>query len=184
MSDQPNINFGDNVNINNFQTGENAKVVEGDEVAGDKVGNQVHGDNHGDMTQINAGNYEENCKEAVGNLMNELAAICEPLESDDVAPISAEFIAIEPEYHPLTLMADITDLSIQPEPPTEDQAFGLRKRLAAMFSRIGTAGKKTLVNLGPLAIAGMRATASITPPWNIVCPVIEAAVKQFGTDED
>jgi hypothetical protein len=171
---------GDGATNSNKQA---AKIIEGDEVAGDKVGQQVQGDNHGTMDQVNvtAGDYNAKAKEAVGNLLTEMAKDFAPLDPVDSLPVdeATPGTPIEPEYHPLGIMADIEAMADAEEPPTEEEQSSLRERFGKMLSKAGDIGKAALVKAGPVAVAGMKATASMTSPFNIICPMVEAAVRVF-----
>lgn len=172
---------GDGATNSNKQA---AKIVEGDEVAGDKVGQQVQGDNHGTMDQVNVshGDYNAKAKEAVGNLLTEMAKDFAPLDPVEDLPVddATPGTPIEPEYHPMTLLADIEAMADAEESPTDEEQASLRERFGAMLSKAGDIGKQALVKLGPIAVAGMEATSLMPIPWNFVCPMTKAAIKVFS----
>ncbi|MDM4015823.1 hypothetical protein [Roseiconus lacunae] len=198
------------ITFNNEQSGDNAKnvqgmkIVEGDEVSGDKIGNQVAGDNHGSMSQISATDadidYTVRCREAVADCVDALDNVFQPLPADDGSiggdagdnlvsyqppdclsssdqPGSNDSqIPIDPIYHPQTLLADAVDLSQRT--PTADQASDFGDRWSEMLRRGGAAASAALETVGPVAISVIEALASPPFPWNLIATGIRAAIKE------
>jgi hypothetical protein len=195
MSGGLSINFGDNAQIKNLQTGENAKVVEGDEVQGDKIGNQtnVAGDVHGDVnqTQVNGSVTLQEVKERVAACVDSLSKVFEakaggdtpnqPTEEfgDDFSPI-----AIDPEDHPQSLLSatlEISDRVEGGEEVSEEEVEEVKSGWRRMLDKAGKYGAIALKSVGPIAVAGIEALASQPPPpWNVLSAVIKAGVDQFS----
>lgn len=189
-----------------------AKIVEGDEVQGDKIGNQanVEGDVHGDVNQTAFMGATE-LERALADVETALCEICEPLPEEGVSGSNEEppqsnlvggsgginpdeiteenlgslpkiSFASEPHLHPKNVFSSAALYMKQDAEPPESEKQTFGNRLKAMFAKMGRYAGVALKNGGPVAVAAIRASAKVQFPINMIAAGLEAAVEQSRGD--
>lgn len=186
------------------------KIVEGDEVQGNKDASQhsttethVAGDMHGDIKggdNIQGGvvNIEQAIKDLCDEMTKEAQAQGVP---DWTPPVEAREIPTQETDTPEEVVFDdFESLEIPEFTDNEDHPQAISYAVSnyaasaapmpveeqkSLFQRAMSSVKKfatsdEAVSLGKLALSGMEATASIAPPFNIIAAVVKTGIALTG----
>lgn len=196
---EPSINFG------NVDTAGGNFTVSGDNNEDNSTGkthNEVHG-NVESLTSHQENNFDSPA-DCFRDLMDELAKVAPEISEEAVEqavnsdlpvdsmtgtePLDVDTLALEPlpeysnnEDHPVVVSRMVSRYAAGDAPLSVEEEKGIVSRLLSCFVRYAT--DPVTIATGKMALAGMRATASLAPPFNIIVPVIETGIKLATGDE-
>jgi len=199
------INFGGNVDTGGGDVFSGDKVA-GDKVAGDKVtGGQVKAETiEGGVVQTNTVNMGDTMPQEIVDYFDAMTAAAKeagapdweapvepraiPTAETEEAPVDkpvfTDFESLEiPEYtenedHPQAVFAAANAYASAPTPPPVEEQKSFYQKAMSCVKKYATSDEA--VALGKMALAGMEATASIAPPFNVIAAAVKTGIALTG----